>query len=136
MDSTTNLANDRLLLMQRGRSGRRGIKLPKLDVPEQQQLPDHLVRDELLLPEVAEPEVVRYFTRLSQMNFGIDTSFYPLGSCTMKYNPKVNDEIASIPGFAGIHPLQPDTTVQGALQLMHQLQESLCYHGPQWLLAS
>ena len=97
-----------------------------MDVPEQESLPDLLVRDELVLPELAEPEVVRYFTRLSQMNFGIDTSFYPLGSCTMKYNPKVNDEIASIPGFASIHPLQPDFMVQGALQLMHELQESLC----------
>tara|TARA_B100000686_G_scaffold354201_1_gene463196 strand:+ start:2236 stop:3714 length:1479 start_codon:yes stop_codon:yes gene_type:complete len=126
VDSTKDMANDRLLLMERGRSGRRGIRLPKLDVPEQESLPDHLVRDELVLPELAEPEVVRYFTRLSQMNFGIDTSFYPLGSCTMKYNPKVNDEIASIPGFASIHPLQPDFMVQGALQLMHELQESLC----------
>lgn len=126
MDSAMNNATDRALLMQRSRPGRRGIRLPKLDVPVQVQLPAHLQRGELPLPEVGELEVVRYFTRLSQMNFGIDTSFYPLGSCTMKYNPKVNDEIASFSGFSGIHPLQPYTTVQGALQLMYQLQESLC----------
>lgn len=126
VNSSSNALSDRTLLMQRSRLGRRGIRMPKLDVPEQASLPQHLLRDELPLPEVAEPDVVRYFTRLSQMNFGIDTSFYPLGSCTMKYNPKVNDEIAAIPGFAGIHPLQPGSMVQGALQLMHELQESLC----------
>ena len=111
VNSSSNALNDRTLLMQRSRPGRRGIRMPNLDVPEQAQLPEHLRRDELPLPEVSELDVVRYFTRLSQMNFGIDTSFYPLGSCTMKYNPKVNDEIAAIPGFAGIHPLQPDSMV-------------------------
>ncbi len=70
--------------------------------------------------------MVRYFTHLSQANFSVDTNFYPLGSCTMKYNPKVNDELASIPGFAGLHPLQGPEATQGALELMHRLQDYLC----------
>ena len=69
--------------------------------------------------------MVRHFTRLSQMNFAVDTNFYPLGSCTMKYNPKINDVVASQAGFSGIHPLQPEETVQGSLELMHRLQEDL-----------
>jgi glycine dehydrogenase subunit 2 len=84
-----------------------------------------LVRDELPLPELAEVDVVRYFTRLSQLNHGIDIGFYPLGSCTMKYNPKINEETARIPGFANLHPLQPIETAQGALALMYHLQEWL-----------
>ena len=87
--------------------GRVGAVLPNCDVPIQ-PLPDiSLLRTELDLPEVSEPEVVQYFTALSQLNFSIDTHFYPLGSCTMKYNPKVNDEMAFLPGFATAHPLQP-----------------------------
>src|SRR5438309_10470044 len=74
---------------------------PPLDLPEA------LLRRELSLPEVGEPEVVRHFTRLSRLNVSIDTTFYPLGSCTMKYNPKVNDALASLPGLRAIHPLQP-----------------------------
>src|SRR3990172_8645765 len=87
---------DRKLLMERTVPGRRGVRLPDLDVP-QQPLPDkELLRGELHLPELSQPEVVRYFTRLSQLNFSVDTHFYPLGSCTMKYNPKVNDWAASL----------------------------------------
>src|SRR5947208_5285443 len=85
-------------------------------------LPASFLRGELALPEIGEPEVVRHFTRLSQLNFSIDTNFYPLGSCTMKYNPKVNDAMAALPGMRNIHPLQPDATVQGALQLIYELQ--------------
>jgi glycine dehydrogenase subunit 2 len=81
-----------------------------------------MLRSQLELPEVSEPEVVQYFTNLSQLNFSIDTQFYPLGSCTMKYNPKVNDEMAFLPGFANIHPLQPEETSQGALELLYRLQ--------------
>jgi len=77
------------------------------------------------MPELYEVDVVRHFTRLSQMNYGIDTGFYPLGSCTMKYNPKINEETARLPGFAYIHPLQPIETVQGCLALMYDLQEWL-----------
>ena len=80
------------------------------------------MRQELDLPEVSEGELVRYFYRLSRLNFSVDTNFYPLGSCTMKYNPKLHDDIASLPGFSQIHPHQPDSTVQGALRLMCQLQ--------------
>ena len=95
------------LLMDRSVRGRSGVVTPALDVPEQTQLNPNLLRSNLELPEISEPEVVQYFTNLSQLNFSIDTQFYPLGSCTMKYNPKVNDEMAFLPGFANIHPLQP-----------------------------
>ena len=113
------------LLMDQSTPGRVGSVLPPLDVPAQ-ELPDaSLLREDLQLPEVTEPQVVRYFTLLSQRNFGIDTHFYPLGSCSMKYNPKVNDEIAFLPGMARIHPSQTDDTVQGALAMMHRLQTFL-----------
>src|SRR5882672_3479729 len=79
-----------------------------------------------LLPEVSELQAVRHFTRLSQLNFSIDTHFYPLGSCTMKYNPKVNDRMAGLPGFSQIHPLQPAEQVQGILRLMSDLERCLC----------
>ena len=117
---------DRRLLNERSVSGRIGLQLQEIDVPEQ-PLPDAgLLRSvEARLPEVSQPEVVRYFTTLSAMNFSIDTNFYPLGSCTMKYNPKVNEEMAFLPGMAGIHPNQPDETVQGALQLIWELQQDL-----------
>jgi glycine dehydrogenase subunit 2 len=102
--------------------GRSGVRLPDSDVPTQPMPDAALLRSELPLPELSELDVVRHFTRLSQKNFSVDTNFYPLGSCTMKYNPKINDVIASMPGFSGIHPLQPESTVQGALELMYNLQ--------------
>ena len=102
--------------------GRSGIRLPESDVPMQTPPDNALLRDNLSLPEVSELDVVRHFTQISQKNFSIDTNFYPLGSCTMKYNPKINDVIASTPGFSGIHPYQPEETVQGALELMFNLQ--------------
>jgi glycine dehydrogenase subunit 2 len=77
------------------------------------------------MPEVSEVDVVRHFTRLSKLNYCIDEGMYPLGSCTMKYNPKINEETARLPGFAGLHPLQPVETVQGALMMMYELQEWL-----------
>ena len=110
------------LLMERSVPGRAGVVAPGLDVPAQ-PLPDPgMIRQNLDLPEVSEPEVVQYFTALSQLNFSIDTQFYPLGSCTMKYNPKVNDEVAFMPGFAAIHPMQPAEQSQGALELLYRLQ--------------
>ena len=120
------LATDRRrLLMDRSVPGRMGVSLPESDVPPQPMPPSDTLRDELDFPEVSENEIVRYFSTLSQLNFSIDHNFYPLGSCTMKYNPKVNDEIAALPGFADIHPLQPDATAQGALRLMWELQQRL-----------
>ena len=110
------------LLLQRSVPGRVGVVLPGLDVPAQPMPANSLLRNELALPELSEPEVVQYFTGLSLKNFSIDTHFYPLGSCTMKYNPKINDEIAFHAGFAGIHPLQPVEQSQGALELLYNLQ--------------
>ncbi len=110
------------LLLERSVPGRVGVVLPDLDVPTQPMLDNALLRDDLALPELSEPEVVQYFTGLSLKNFSIDTHFYPLGSCTMKYNPKINDEMAFLPGFAGIHPMQPVEQSQGALELLHKLQ--------------
>ncbi|MGC9356286.1 MAG: aminomethyl-transferring glycine dehydrogenase subunit GcvPB [Anaerolineae bacterium] len=104
--------------------GREGTRLPKLDVPPS-ELPTELLRDDLPLPEVSELDVVRHFLHLSQLNYAIDKGMYPLGSCTMKYNPRINEVAARLPGFAGIHPLQPEETVQGALYLMYNLQEYL-----------
>ncbi len=109
--------------------GRRAVRLPTLDVPEEPLdalIPEDMLRTEPAgLPEVSEIDVIRHFTRLSQFNHGVDTGFYPLGSCTMKYNPKVNEDIARMPGFASIHPYQPEQTVQGALEVMDQLGEYL-----------
>ena len=113
------------LLMDRSVPGRVGSVLPASDVPAQPTPDASLLRTELDLPEVSEPEVVQYFTALSQLNFSIDTHFYPLGSCTMKYNPKINDEMAFLPGFAAAHPLQPTELSQGALDLLFRLQEFL-----------
>ncbi len=104
--------------------GRQGVRFPEPDVPAA-PLPEGLAREDLPLPELAELDVIRHFTRLSQLNHGIDTGFYPLGSCTMKYNPKINEEAARLPGFSQIHPLQPEETVQGALELIFRLQEFL-----------
>jgi glycine dehydrogenase subunit 2 len=104
--------------------GRKGVLFPASDVPEV-ALPDQFLRTELPLPEMAEVDTVRHFTRLSQMNYAIDLGFYPLGSCTMKYNPKINETTARLPGFAYTHPFQPIDTVQGNLYLMYTLQEWL-----------
>jgi len=105
-------------------SGRQGIRFPTPDVPLA-DLPPELSRRELPLPEMSELDVIRHFTRISQLNYSIDTGYYPLGSCTMKYNPKINEETARLPGFAQTHPLQPVETTQGNLALMYLLQEWL-----------
>jgi glycine dehydrogenase subunit 2 len=101
-----------------------GFRFPASDVPAT-PLPAELVRQDLPLPELYEVDVVRHFTRLSQLNYGIDIGFYPLGSCTMKYNPKINEDVARLPGFAFVHPFQPEETVQGSLAVMYELQEWL-----------
>ncbi len=112
------------LLYELSKPGRPGPALPRLDVPAS-ELPTDLLREDLPLPEVSEVDVVRHFVRLSQMNYAVDKGMYPLGSCTMKYNPKVNEVAARLPGFAQLHPLQPEETLQGALLLMYELQEML-----------
>ena len=104
--------------------GRQGVRFPDADVPET-ALPEQFRRKELPLPEMAELDVVRHFTHISQFNYAVDIGYYPLGSCTMKYNPKANEAGARLPGFAFTHPLQPIETVQGNLALMYGLQEWL-----------
>jgi glycine dehydrogenase subunit 2 len=116
------------LIFERSRPGRRGFTLSRADwdVPKvdlDKALGEGLLRkNPAELPEVSEPEVVRHFTRLSQWNYSIDTGFYPLGSCTMKYNPKINEAIARLPGFARLHPYMPDSWCQGALELLWRLE--------------
>jgi len=105
-------------------AGRRGVRFPQSDVPAVDP-PAGFVRENLPLPEVAEVDVVRHFTRLSRLNYCIDQGLYPLGSCTMKYNPRVNEAAARLSGFAFTHPLQPVETTQGSLLMMYQLQEWL-----------
>ncbi|MYE78555.1 MAG: glycine dehydrogenase subunit 2 [Chloroflexi bacterium] len=104
--------------------GRSGVNLPAPDVPLA-TLPEELLRDDLPLPEVGELQVVRHFVRLSQLNYSIDTGLYPLGSCTMKYNPKINEDAARLPGLAHLHPLADSASCQGAMMLMHDLQNWL-----------
>jgi glycine dehydrogenase subunit 2 len=116
---------DHYLLPDISQPGKIGCSLPTLDVAPAELPPKELLRQELDLPEVSEVELVRYFTLLSKLNYGVDTGFYPLGSCTMKYNPKWHEDIARLPGFALLHPFQPIDSVQGALQLMFELQEYL-----------
>jgi glycine dehydrogenase subunit 2 len=105
--------------------GKQGVRLPGLDVPETEPPPAPLRREGVTLPELSQLDVVRYFTGLSRLNYSIDTGFYPLGSCTMKYNPKVDEDVAALPGFADLHPLQPAESVQGALALLFELQRML-----------
>jgi glycine dehydrogenase subunit 2 len=104
--------------------GRVGVRFPEVDVPLS-DFPDTFLRKDLPLPELSELDVIRHFTHLSSLNYCIDKGFYPLGSCTMKYNPKINEEIARLPGFALTHPHQPVNTIQGNLALMYELQQIL-----------
>lgn len=113
-------------VMDLSRPGRRAWSLPDLDV-EPVELPERFRRASApRLPEVAERDLVRHYTRLSQLNYGVDTGIYPLGSCSMKYNPKVAETAAALPGFQRLHPLQPDATVQGVLELLWRLERALC----------
>jgi glycine dehydrogenase subunit 2 len=104
--------------------GRQGVRFPDSDVPIT-PLPTELLREDLPFPELSEFDVIRHFTNISKLNYCIDQGFYPLGSCTMKYNPKINESIARIPGFAYTHPLQPVETIQGNLVVMYELQNLL-----------
>jgi glycine dehydrogenase subunit 2 len=112
------------LIFELSRPGRRGVQFPAADVPTT-EIPADLRRERLDWPEVSEIDVVRHFTRVSQKNHAIDINFYPLGSCTMKYNPKINEAVARYSGFASAHPLQDEATVQGSLELMYDLQQML-----------
>ncbi len=113
------------LIFEISREGRIAYTLPACDVPEinlNEVIPQGMQKEkEIELPEVSELDVVRHYTLLSNKNFGVDTGFYPLGSCTMKYNPKINEDMAALPKFTGVHPYQPEETSQGSLQLMYEL---------------
>jgi glycine dehydrogenase subunit 2 len=117
------------LIFELTKEGRVGYSIPELDVPEvnlESIIPSEYIRtEEAELPEVSELQIVRHYTALSNRNHGVDSGFYPLGSCTMKYNPKINEDVARFPGFAHIHPLQDEGTVQGAMEMMYRLQTSL-----------
>src|SRR5579883_3124015 len=117
------------LIFEKSKPGRRGVSVPRLDVEAkkvEQLIPaGYLRQSPASLPEVSENEVVRHFTRLSTMNYHIDKGLYPLGSCTMKYNPKINEVVASLAGYRDAHPMTPDSLAQGALQVMYELGECL-----------
>jgi glycine dehydrogenase subunit 2 len=121
---TTGLILNELLLWERGKKGRCGFSMPASDVPPS-PLSAELTGDGPDFPDLSEIEVVRHYTRLSTWNFGVDTGLYPLGSCTMKYNPKINEKLAGLRGFAASHPLLPSLLSQGALQLMFDLERFL-----------
>src|SRR3979409_1293978 len=112
------------LIYDLGRPGREGVHIQEPDVPVT-EIPAALARETLDVPEVDQLTAVRHFTRLSKLNYSIDEGMYPLGSCTMKYNPRLNEDVARLPGVWGVHPLQDLEPAQGALVLMYQLQEWL-----------
>jgi glycine dehydrogenase subunit 2 len=123
------MKQEKALIFELSRPGRIAYSLPECDVPE--VTPDKVIPQSMLrqtpaaLPEVYEVDVIRHYTELSRRNFGVDNGFYPLGSCTMKYNPKVNEDVARLAGFAKIHPYQPEQSIQGALELLYTLQNDL-----------
>src|SRR5438128_12041666 len=129
-NATTHLSPNEQLIFERSQSGRAGFSLPPLDVEEttlDQIIPPEFQRADDLegMPEVAEVDVVRHFTRMSTWNYSIDLGMYPLGSCTMKYNSRLNEKIARIAGFANLHPLTSENEAQGALQVIYELQQYL-----------
>ena len=122
--ATTGLVRQEPLLWEKGREGREGFSMPRRDV-DSFPMDESLIGPKPEVPSLSEVEIVRHYTRLSTWNFGVDTGMYPLGSCTMKYNPKVNEKLASLPGFAGAHPLLPGRMAQGNLRLMFELERHL-----------
>lgn len=118
------------LIFEISKEGRKAYSLPEGDIIDcdlEEEIPKELIRSsELELPEVSEVDIIRHYTLLSNKNYGVDTGFYPLGSCTMKYNPKINEDMATLAGFKEIHPYQSEDSVQGALELMFNLSSSLC----------
>src|SRR5512136_3037262 len=128
LGATTGLVVEEPLVFEQGSPGRSAASLPALPpgFDPAADLPPSLLRGPVEgMPEMGELEVVRHFTRLSQWNWGIDSGFYPLGSCTMKYNPKSSEALARLPGFAAAHPLLPASMSQGALELMWRLERAL-----------
>ena len=123
--------NNRLygnLIFELSHPGRRGYSLPNNEFGHY-ELPEAMRRNEdAQLPECDELTVIRHYTNLSANNFGVNNGFYPLGSCTMKYNPIINEEVAAMPQFAALHPLQPEQTCQGALQVLRDAEKSGCHH--------
>src|SRR4029079_10773410 len=122
----TDMQRDRAkTIYEKSKPGRRAFMAPELDVPKH-ELPSQFRRTEApKLPEIAEPEIVRHYNRLSKRNFDLDSGFYPLGSCTMKHNPKLHERVAALPGNSRLHPLQDPKRAQGALELMYELQGAL-----------
>src|SRR2546421_5282009 len=130
MKATPHITQNEALVFERSQRGRKGYRLPALDfeeTPLDELLPADLRREDDLegLPELSEPDVVRHFTRISTWNYNIDLGLYPLGSCTMKYNARLNERVARIPGFANLHPLAPEADAQGALAVIYELQQHL-----------
>src|SRR5881398_2030697 len=121
--------NEVLTIFEQSREGRRAFVAPELDVPEvpvSELLPADAIRSSPpQLPEIAEPEIVRHYNNISKKNFDLDSGFYPLGSCTMKHNPKLNERVAALPGHARLHPLQDPRRAQGALELIYRLERAL-----------
>ncbi|MGE6421826.1 aminomethyl-transferring glycine dehydrogenase subunit GcvPB, partial [Staphylococcus pasteuri] len=117
------------LIFERSKEGRYAYSLPQSEINNnsfESILDDKFIRkDKAEFPEVAELDLVRHYTELSNKNFGVDTGFYPLGSCTMKYNPKINEKVARIPGFSEAHPLQDENQIQGSLEIIYSLQEEI-----------
>src|SRR3954464_5449433 len=127
LEQTPLQAEPAVTIFERSHPGRRAFVAPELDVPrDEDALPERFRRAEPpQLPEISEPEIVRHYTRLSRRNFHLDEGFYPLGSCTMKHNPKLHERVAALPGHARLHPLQSPRRAQGALELMYELQRAL-----------
>ena len=124
IQGATGLILNEPLLWEKGKPGRVGFSLPRSDV-EPSPLPEGLIGPGPEFPELSEVDVVRHYVRLSSWNFSVDHGMYPLGSCTMKYNPKINEKQANLPGFAGAHPMLPIELCQGALRLMADLEKYL-----------
>src|SRR2546425_13049249 len=127
---TTHPSQNEQLIFERSQTGRAGFSLPPLDVPEtstDEMIPREFQRDDDLagMPEVTEVDVIRHFTRISAWNYSIDQGMYPLGSCTMKYNSRLNEKVARIAGFANLHPLASEPEAQGALEVIYELQQYL-----------
>src|SRR5438045_2383118 len=127
---TNHLSHNEALIFERSQPGRIGYRLPPLDVDEQplnEIIPREFQRDDDLegVPEVSEVDVIRHFIRMSTWNYSIDLGMYPLGSCTMKYNSRLNERVARIPGFANLHPLIEEHDAQGALEVVYELQQHL-----------